>query len=138
MRTTVQIKDAIRAHLEAVVPPLLVGAGLSPFDAIAGETPYDQEQRLLCVYLAEGSDDTAIARESFIVHGQLPGEMYPDQYHDIIYEQGLKTFDPASVGADTKALTWQVWYPGEPTDGAGASFCIYEVSISNELDDCEE
>ena len=134
--TSSEIKTAVRDYLQAVVSPLLVAApALTDFEEYIDEKIYSEDTRTLAVYLAQGDDDELRTTETLLIQAQLPGELHPDPYHDVIF-QALRDFESTSVGLTTKRTTWQLWYPGELSEGGGSAFIYYELSLSGALDSC--
>jgi hypothetical protein len=134
--TSSEVKTAVRDYLQGIVSPVLIAApGLTDFDDYLDENIYESTARALAVYLADGSDTELEQSEVLLIKCQLPEELYPDKYHDVV-KQAIKDFRPTSVGMTTKNFTWHVFYPGEAPEGGGSAFIYYELALARSLDDC--
>lgn len=124
-------------YISEVLPPLISTLGAEGIDEFVIGPPVSVDKRAIAVYLGTGNFSVLSTSESFTVQAQLPGIMDPIQYHSAIV-RCLKGFDPSKVYALSLGFEYGGFYPGEVRDGGSSSFLIYEVTLQDSSDDCEE
>jgi hypothetical protein len=135
--TTKQMLALIMTELESTIPSELASAGLEHFDEYLAKNPIRANDKELCIYLDQRSNDGEIESVSFIVQAQLyrVGDTEKaSEYFDIIYD-AILGISPKVVGFVYLDSVEGDQFPIQKE--TSTVILSYAVSYSKELDDCD-
>lgn len=128
--------EKIVIKLSQVLPPLLSAAGLDDFEDYSIYPPDDADKKILAVYVDAERDFTVEYEIRFVIQAQLARERRTTEYHSVIFDAIRKNITSTLMGLEKRDnVEADIW----PLDrGNGTSFCFYELSFTQDMDDCDD
>jgi len=132
MKKLKPVLQLMLSDIESKLPNLLIEHEAKQFNGYSLGYPVNLEKLLLCLRIAEGSDDTGI-KLTFDIHAQLPGitEIESYSYLDAINEY-LEDFEPQLIGFTDGSYSFAL----KDNSRMSTIEIFWSVTLSEPKDDC--